>query len=305
MRMTMRMAGLGGAIMKLVTYSKDGLPPRVGAVVETGIVDLGGREGQFARQMIDIIAGGRASLEEIKSAVLSDDRIPLSSVRLLAPVPHPPEFIIVGGNYRDHLGEASIPDADWNPIFTNKQTSCVAGPYDDVVLPRVSEQLDYEGELGIVIGQAARNLSPEEAAGAIFGYVVVNDLSVRDWQFRSPTHTLGKSFDTHGPFGPWIVTADEVPDPNKLVITTKVNEEVRQHGTTADMIFDCRRIVAYLSSVMTLQPGTVIATGTMAGVGLFHNPPAFLCVGDVVAVEISGIGRLSNRVIAEVTHGAR
>jgi 2-keto-4-pentenoate hydratase/2-oxohepta-3-ene-1,7-dioic acid hydratase in catechol pathway len=253
--------------------------------------------------MIDLISAKREGLKEIESAASRDDLIPLSSVKLLAPIPHPPEFIIVGGNYREHLAEAEVEFKE--PIFTNKQTSCVAGPYDDVVLPGASEQLDYEGELGLVIGQAGRNLSPVEAAAAIFGYVVINDLSVRDWQLKSPTHTLGKSFDTHGPFGPWIVTADEVPDPQKLVIETRVNGEVRQHGTTADMIFGCSAIVAYLSQVMTLQPGTVIATGTMAGVGLFHNPPAFLRVGDVVTVEISGIGRLSNRVIAEATEPYR
>lgn len=290
--------------MKLATYYRDGLPSRVGVVINDGIVDIEACGDAFPRQMIDIIKSGTASLREIEAAAAGRDSIPLSSVKLLAPIPHPPEFIIIGGNYREHLAEADMSDMK-EPIFTNKQTSCIAGPYDEVVLPRVSEQLDYEGELGIVIGQAGRNLSQEEAAAAIFGYVVVNDLSVRDWQFKSPTHTLGKSFDTHGPFGPWIVTAEAVPDPQKLVITTTVNGEVRQHGTTANMILDCRAIVAYLSQVMTLQPGTVISTGTMAGVGLFHSPPAFLKDGDLVTVEILGIGRIANRVIADMADAAR
>jgi 2-keto-4-pentenoate hydratase/2-oxohepta-3-ene-1,7-dioic acid hydratase in catechol pathway len=159
--------------------------------------------------------------------------------------------------------------------------------------------MDYEGELGIVIGHAGRNLERTAAAAAIFGYVVVNDFSARDWQFRSPTFTMGKSFDTHGPFGPWIVTADAVRDPSTLTLTTTVNGIVRQRGTIADMIFDCAQIVAYLSRVMTLQPGTVITTGTPAGVGHCHRPPAYLRAGDLVTVEISSIGMLSNCVVAE------
>jgi 2-keto-4-pentenoate hydratase/2-oxohepta-3-ene-1,7-dioic acid hydratase in catechol pathway len=181
----------------------------------------------------------------------------------------------------------------------NKQTSCIVGPHDEIVLPRVSEQFDYEGELGLVIGRAGRNLARSEAAAAIFGYVVVNDLSIRDWQFMSSTFTLGKSFDTHGPFGPWIVTSDEIPDPANLTITTTVNGEVRQHASTAGMIFDCPEIVAFLSRVMTLRPGTVVTTGTPAGVGLCRSPPGYLRVGDLVTVEISSLGRLANRVVED------
>ena len=248
--------------------------------------------------MVGLVADGGEMLDTIRRALPNGEPVPLSSIRLLAPIPHPPEYLGVGLNYLAHVHEANLP-LPATPTVFNKQTSCIVGPYDDVEMPRVSEQLDYEGELGFIIGHAGRNLSRSQAAGAIFGYVVVNDLSVRDWQFSSPTVTLGKSFDTHGPFGPWISTADDVPDPQNLTITTLINGETRQHGTTADMIFDCCEIVAFLSRVMTLQSGTIVTTGTPPGVGLFQSPPAYLRVGDRVVVDISGLGYLSNRVIAE------
>jgi 2-keto-4-pentenoate hydratase/2-oxohepta-3-ene-1,7-dioic acid hydratase in catechol pathway len=284
--------------MRLATYCVGAGQPEVGAVVDGGIARLQGRPSAAPNTMVDLIAGRPDYLTDVFRATRGLERVPLDAVRLLAPIPKPPEFLGIGLNYRDHAIEAHL-DLPSAPLFFNKQTSCIVGPLDDVVLPKVSEQLDYEGELGIVIGRSARHLSPQEAKSAIFGYVVVNDLSVRDWQLSSPTHTLGKSFDSHGPFGPWIVTADEVPNPQALTIVTHVNEEVRQRGATADMIFDCCQIVAFLSQVMTLQPGTVITTGTPAGVGLFHSPPAYLRPGDLVTVEIAGIGRLANRVIAE------
>jgi 2-keto-4-pentenoate hydratase/2-oxohepta-3-ene-1,7-dioic acid hydratase in catechol pathway len=273
-------------------------------IAQSGIVDLAEVAPTLPREMLGLICGGNGILDEIRRAATRGNPIPLTSVRLLAPIPHPPEYLGVGLNYRDHLDEAglSLPAV---PTVFNKQTSCIVGPFDDVVLPRASTQLDYEGELGLIIGKARRDLSREDAAAAIFGYVVVNDLSVRDWQFSSPTVTLGKSFDTHGPFGPWIVTADEIPNPQNLTITTTVNGEVRQRGTTADMIFDCCEIVGFLSRVMTLQPGTVVPTGTPAGVGLFHRPPAYLRAGDLVTVDISGLGALANRVIAEPTENSR
>lgn len=284
--------------MKLATFCRKGGSARIGVIVEDGIVDLGAVAPALPKEMIDLVKGGAAMLEEVKRAAMRGKPLSLAAVRLLAPIPQPPEYLGVGLNYRDHVQEAglSMPTV---PVVFNKQTSCITGPSDDVVLPRLSEQLDYEGELGLVIGRAGRDLSREDAAAAIFGFVVVNDLSVRDWQFSSPTVTLGKSFDTHGPFGPWIVTADEVPEPQNLLITTTVNGDVRQRGTTADMIFDCSEIVAFLSKVMNLQPGTIVTTGTPAGVGLCRRPPAYLRAGDLVTVDITGLGRLANRVIAE------
>jgi 2-keto-4-pentenoate hydratase/2-oxohepta-3-ene-1,7-dioic acid hydratase in catechol pathway len=285
--------------VRLVAFSRDSEPPRVGLVEEETILDLANIDPELPRDMIALLQRGSESLQAIARRRAHGDSIPIESVRLLAPIPQPPAYLGVGLNYRDHANEAglAIPTA---PLIFNKQTSSICGPYDDVLLPRFSNQLDYEGELGIVIGRAARNLSSKEALGAIVGYVVTNDFSVRDWQLSSPTHTLGKSFDSHGPFGPWLVTADEVLDPQNLVIITTVNGEARQRGNTADMIFGCCDIVMFLSRFMTLLPGTVITTGTPVGVGFGRRPPAFLQVGDLVTVEISNIGRIANRVIAEV-----
>jgi 2-keto-4-pentenoate hydratase/2-oxohepta-3-ene-1,7-dioic acid hydratase in catechol pathway len=284
--------------VRLVTYSRNSEAPRVGLVEDDRIIDLAEIAPELPRDMIALIRGDNETFQALRRGHARGDRLPIESVRLLAPIPQPPAYLGVGLNYREHAREAglAIPNA---PLIFNKQASCISGPYDDVLLPRFSQQLDYEGELGIVIGRAARNLSSEQAVAAIVGYVVINDFSVRDWQLSSPTHTLGKSFDTHGPFGPWLSTADEVQDPQKLVITTTVNGETRQNGNTADMIFSCREIVMFLSRFMTLLPGTVITTGTPAGVGFGSRPPAFLHVGDLVAVEISSLGRIANRVIAE------
>jgi 2-keto-4-pentenoate hydratase/2-oxohepta-3-ene-1,7-dioic acid hydratase in catechol pathway len=177
--------------------------------------------------------------------------------------------------------------------------SCITGPYDAVQMPRVSDKLDYEAELGVVIGRRCRHVSVEDAPLVVAGYVVCNDVSVRDWQMRSPTMMLGKSFNTHGPFGPWIVTADEVADPHALRMRSLVNGKVRQDESTGEMIYDIWQQIAYLSTVMTLEPGDVLATGTPSGVGVAMTPPGFVKVGDVMRVEIDGIGHIENVVAAE------
>ena len=227
------------------------------------------------------------------------DRHPLEGVRLLAPV-RPRKFLGIGLNYADHIAESGM-EAPEFPVFFNKQSTCVVGPGDDVHMPRVSSLLDYEGELAIVIGQRCRHVSEEHAAEVIAGYTITNDLSVRDWQLRTPTMTLGKSFDTHGPLGPWVVTADELGDPHSLSIKTWVNDELRQDGNTSEMIYDCFQQVAHLSEAFTLEPGDVIATGTPAGIGAVRQPfpEGLLKVGDVVRVEIEGIGMLENTVVEE------
>jgi|SRR5271166_3242647 len=205
--------------MRLATFRRNGETPRIGLVIQDGLVDLAEAAPSLPRRMIELIEGGAGMLDEVRRVASCGGSISLDGVQLLAPIPDPPEFLGVGLNYRDHVEEAglSLPLA---PTVFNKQTSSIVGPFADVVLPRASGQLDYEGELGFVVGKAGRNLTREEAAAAIFGYVVANDLSVRDWQFSSPTVTLGKSFDTHGPFGPWIVTADDISDARRLTITT-------------------------------------------------------------------------------------
>jgi 2-keto-4-pentenoate hydratase/2-oxohepta-3-ene-1,7-dioic acid hydratase in catechol pathway len=227
------------------------------------------------------------------------DRHPLEEVRLLAPV-QPRKFLGIGLNYADHIAESGM-EAPEFPVFFNKQATCVVGPGDDVHMPRVSSLLDYEGELAIVIGERCRHVPAEFASEVIAGYTITNDISVRDWQLRTPTMTLGKSFDTHGPLGPWLVTADELGDPHSLSIRTYVNDEVRQDGSTSEMIYDCFQQVAHLSEAFTLEPGDVIATGTPAGIGAVRQPfpEGLLKVGDVVRVEIEGIGTLENTVVEE------
>ena len=283
--------------MKIATYSLGQGSASLGVVDGDQMVSLEAA-GKLPRTMIELIAAGPEALMDVQKALASGRRLPLASVRLLPPIPQPPEFLGVGLNYRDHALESkmALPSS---PLFFNKQTSCVAGPHDDIVLPKVSAQLDYEGELGIVVGRAGRYMSREAARAAIFGFVVVNDVSVRDVQLSSPTHTLGKSFDSHGPVGPWVVTVEELPAVQDLLLITTVNGEIRQHGSTSQMIFDCVEIMVQLSQVMTLRAGTFIATGTPAGVAFGRKPPRWLRVGDVVSVEIEGIGRLVNRVVAE------
>ena len=223
----------------------------------------------------------------------------LGAVRLLAPA-RPRKFLAIGLNYADHIEESGM-EAPKYPVFFNKQLTCVVGPDDDVHMPRVSSMLDYEGELAIVIGARCRHVPESRAAEVIAGYTITNDVSVRDWQLRSPTMTMGKSFDTHGPLGPWLVTGDELGDPHGLGLRTFVNGELRQDGNTSAMIYDCFQQVAHLSEAFTLEPGDVIATGTPAGIGAVRQPfpDGLLKVGDVVRVEIDGIGALSNTVVEE------
>ena len=231
--------------------------------------------------------------------LLSDKKsiIPLEQVTLLAPVPSPEKYIGVGLNYDDHIEETGL-DKPTFPTLFNKQSSCVTDPEAPVLRPNISDKLDYEGELALVIGKYCRNISSDQARDVIAGYTIVNDVSVRDWQIKSPTWTLGKSFDTHGPMGPWIVTADSI-EPHNLELKTWVNEELRQHSNTRHLIFDCYELVATLSQVCTLKPGDVIATGTCSGVGVKMKPRGYMKPGDRVTIEIEGIGQLSNPVLQE------
>jgi len=196
------------------------------------------------------------------------------------------------------VAESGMETPEYPSIF-NKQSTCVTGPTDPIHVPRASAVLDYEGELGFVIGKRCRHVSYDDAAKVIAGYVVVDDATVRDWQFRTPTWTIGKSFDTHGPIGPYIVTTDELPDPHQSELKTFVNGELRQHSNTKHLIFDCFKLVEYLSTAFTLEPGDVIATGTPSGIGVVMKPPQLLKAGDVVRIEIDGVGEIENPVIDE------
>ncbi len=250
----------------------------------------------------DAGAGPRHGVLEAGYVVDRDNQAehhPLDKVRLLAPV-RPRKFLAIGLNYADHIAESGM-EAPQYPVFFNKQVTCVAGPQQDVHMPRVSSLLDYEGELAIVIGTRCRHVPVERAHEVVAGYTIANDVSVRDWQVRSPTMMMGKSFDTHGPLGPWLVTPDELGDPHDLPIRTYVNDELRQDGNTRDMIYSCYQQIAHLSEAFTLEPGDVIATGTPAGIGAVRQPfpDGLLKIGDVLRVQIDGIGELCNTVVEE------
>jgi 2-keto-4-pentenoate hydratase/2-oxohepta-3-ene-1,7-dioic acid hydratase in catechol pathway len=284
--------------MKLCTFLRDTVP-LVGVVTDDGIVDLSESAPELPAEMTALLAAGEPALRRVAAAAsAARARIPLDSVRLAPPILRPPKFLAVGLNYADHVAEAGLETPKLPTIF-NKQSTCVAGPTDPVHMPRVSSALDYEGELGFVVGRRCRHVPREHAHEVIAGYLVVNDVSVRDWQLRIPTWTMGKSFDTHGPIGPWITTADEVGDPHALRVRTWVNDDLRQDSSTKNLIFDCFTIVEHLSTAFTLEPGDVVATGTPGGVGIARKPPRLLSIGDVMRVEIDGLGTLEYRVVAE------
>ena len=241
-------------------------------------------------------------LETLRAAILDADgpSLGLDQVVLEAPIDDPQKYLGIGMNYRQHAEEAllaGIPTPT-SQLWFNKQVSCIVGPYADIEKPRLSDQLDYEVELGVVIGQRCRHVAPADARAVIAGYLVANDVSVRDWLVkRSPTFTLGKSFDTHGPIGPWLTTDDEIADPLDLRLRLLVNGQERQNAVTNDMIYDIYEQIAYLSTVMTLMPGDILATGTPSGIGAPTG--RFLVPGDVVRAEIDGLGFIQNRVVDE------
>jgi 2-keto-4-pentenoate hydratase/2-oxohepta-3-ene-1,7-dioic acid hydratase in catechol pathway len=248
--------------------------------------------------------GPRARQRAGEVASASGARLPLADVKLEAPIARPPKYLAVGLNYADHVAESGLEPPKFPTIF-NKQPTCVVGPHDEVHMPRVSSALDYVGELAFVIGRRCRHVPRRRAPEVIAGYLIANDVTVRDWQLRTPTWTIGKSFDTHGPLGPWLTTADEVSDPHGLGIRTFVNGELRQNSNTKELIFDCYALVEHLSTAFTLEVGDVVATGTPGGVGIALKPPRLLHVGDVVRVEIDGLGDLRNEVVKEPEETAR
>ncbi len=283
--------------MRLCTFEHRG-ELRIGAVVDEEVIDLAAAAPELPREMSALLAAGDAALRAAANAATrAVPRLRLDSVRLHAPILRPPKFLAIGLNYADHVAEAGLETPKVPTVF-NKQSTCVAGPRDAVHMPRVSSALDYEGELGFVIGKRCRHVPRARAREVIAGYLIVNDVSVRDWQLRVPTWTMGKSFDTHGPIGPWLTTADEI-EPHGLRLRTWVNDELRQDSNTKELIFDCDALVEHLSTAFTLEPGDVIATGTPGGVGIAMKPPKLLRVGDVVRIEIDGLGALENPVVAE------
>lgn len=283
--------------MKLASLrSQVGHEASLFAVVDDEAVDLAAALPDLPSDLVGLLGLGTAALERVRAAIdAGDHRVPLDRSRLASPLAHPQKFLAIGLNYADHIAETGAEAPKFPNVFA-KLASSVAGPYDDVQLPAVSDQLDYEGELGLVIGTRCRHVPRERAAEVIAGYVVINDYSVRDYQKRTSQWILGKSFDTHGVIGPWLVTADEL-DPHTLPIRTTVNGELRQSSNTSNLIFDCYDAVEQISSVCTLEPGDVIATGTPGGVGMATK--RYLVPGDVVRVEIDGIGAIENRIVPE------
>ncbi len=281
--------------MKLCRFAAAGGEAALGVVDGEEVIDLSSTEAP-AEPAAALGELGRQRLAELAEAA---PRLGLSEVELLAPA-SPRKYLAIALNYADHIAEMGM-EAPEVPVFFNKQVSCVVGPGADIHMPKVSTFLDYEAELALVIGKRCRHVSAEEAPDVIAGYTCANDVSVRDWQGRAQTMTIGKSFDTHGPLGPWLVTAEELGDPQDLRIRCSVNDELRQDARTSQMVFDCFQQVSHLSEAFTLEPGDVIATGTPAGVGLGRQPirDNLLHVGDTVLVEIEGIGELVNNVVEE------
>jgi 2-keto-4-pentenoate hydratase/2-oxohepta-3-ene-1,7-dioic acid hydratase in catechol pathway len=249
----------------------------------------------------ELLGRGKDGIAWAENVNSGDPHLALGDIELCAPITNPQKFLALGGNYSSHLAEAAKVGVvrGTGQVWFNKQVSCITGPHSAVLKPWISEQFDYEGELGVVIGTRCRHVRPEDADSVIAGYVVCNDMSVRDWQLRSPTHTLGKSFDTHGPFGPWLVTRDEIEDPHSLRLRTWVNGELRQDANTSEMIHRIGSMIFELSTAFTLEPGDVLSTGSPSGVGGLMDPPRYLQPGDVVRVEIEGIGAIENTVMSE------
>lgn len=280
--------------MKLCRFAA-GEGPALGLVEGEEVADLSGADLPAE----PAAALGAVGADRIAGLAAGAPRLPLAELELLAPAT-PRKYLAIALNYRDHIAEMGM-DAPEAPVFFNKQVSCVVGPGAGIHMPRVSTFLDYEAELAVVIGERCRHVPVERAPEVIAGYTCANDVSVRDWQGRAQTMTIGKSFDTHGPLGPWLVSGEELGDPHDLAIRCHVDGELRQDARTSEMVFDCFDQVAHLSEAFTLEPGDVIATGTPAGVGLGRKPVRdnLLHVGETVRVEIEGIGELANPVVEE------
>lgn len=268
------------------------LPGEAVAFLEGGAATLDAA-GEAIAWVEQALRGGRES--ELRSETVIAD---LESVRLRAPIPRPTKIVCLGLNYRDHALETNLPIPEV-PVVFSKFTTSVIGPGEPILVPRQSEQVDYEVEFAFVIGRGGRHIPARRALEHVAGYTVCNDVSVRDLQMRTGQWVIGKTFDTHCPMGPWLVTRDEVADPHALDISLAVNGETLQASNTRYLIFRVPDLVAYLSSVFTLEPGDVILTGTPSGVGMARKPPRWLKPGDRVRAQIASLGVLENPVVAE------
>jgi 2-keto-4-pentenoate hydratase/2-oxohepta-3-ene-1,7-dioic acid hydratase in catechol pathway len=274
----------GLTTMKLATFSQAGGPPRLGAVVGDTLIPL----DSLAADMSDLIARW-AELKPRAEQMAASVGLPLADVKLHAPIARPGKILAIGLNYADHIAESGV-ETPANQVWFCKHVTAVNGPFDPIEVP--TPFCDYEVELVAVVGAGGRRIGRDDAPAAVFGWCVGNDMTERMWQHRTPQWMLGKSFDTHAPFGPWIVTADEVADPHALDLTCDVNGERRQSSNTRNLVFDVWEQIEHLSFAMTLEPGDLIFTGTPGGVGAAMNPRQFLKAGDVVRCEIESLGAI-------------
>lgn len=288
--------------MKLVSFQHgDVKATHIGVLRDQSVVDLNRIDPGLPTDMVAFLAAGvdaRARADRALAAAKPEHSIDLAAVRLGPPIARPGKIMCIGLNYRDHARETNQAVPDFPTLFA-KYSSCVIGPGEPIVLPRLTKEIDYEAELGVVIGRRAKHVSEAEALDYVAGYVPFNDVSARDYQRRTSQWTIGKTFDTFGPMGPALVTADEVPDPHSLDIQLSIDGEVLQHSNTRELVFSVQQLIAILSGVMTLEPGDVISTGTPSGVGAARMPKRWLRAGETVRIEIEKLGVLSNPVIDE------
>ena len=282
--------------MKLATFTTaDNPSPRIGVVQGNTVLDLA--TAGVTSNMKELIKGG-VDVADLSARSADAKAIPLADLELQAPVMNPGKVLAIGLNYGDHVEESGMNKPE-HQMWFNKQHNCINGPYADINLPAVSDKVDYEAELCLVIGRRCKHVPRDRAHEVIAGYFCGNDVSVRDWQMRSPTFQIGKSFDTHGPVGPWLVTPDEVEDPHALDIKCVVNGEVKQQSNTKHLIFDCFDAIEHLTQAYVLDVGDILFMGTPGGVGVAMQPPSFMKAGDVVRVEIEKLGHIENTVIPE------
>jgi 2-keto-4-pentenoate hydratase/2-oxohepta-3-ene-1,7-dioic acid hydratase in catechol pathway len=283
--------------LRFVTIQKEGY-------TEPGVLfddQLIGMRTAGLGNLIDVIAGGADAMDRVVRWVEGappGERFDVATAKLAAPIPRPPKIICIGLNYRDHAEESKMPIPQVPTVFAKFPTA-VIGHRHPIVLPKNSTQPDYEAELAVVIGRGGRHIPEARWREHVFGYTILNDVSARDFQMATSQWMIGKTFDTFAPIGPAIVTADEIEDPHNLNISLTLSGEQMQSSNTRNLIFQIPRLIAHLSSVFTLEPGDIIATGTPAGVGFARTPPRFLKPGDDVMVRVEGIGELSNPVVAE------
>jgi 2-keto-4-pentenoate hydratase/2-oxohepta-3-ene-1,7-dioic acid hydratase in catechol pathway len=283
--------------LRFVTFDRNGYT-EPGVLVDNEIVGI---RGAGFDNLISVIAGGAEALDRVGRWLVAppgSEILHRSKVRLRAPMLRPPKIICVGLNYRDHAEESNLPIPEVPTIFAKFPTAAI-GPEESVVLPKASLKPDYEAEFAVVIGHGGRHIAESGALEHVFGYTILNDVSARDFQMATTQWMMGKTFDTFAPFGPAIVTRDEVDDPHSLDISLTLSGEVMQCSNTRHLIFNVPRLIAFLSSVFTLEPGDIISTGTPAGVGFARKPPRYLRPGDEMVVMVAGLGELVNRCVAE------